>query len=79
MEKLHWTNLRVTDSDGDDIGALGDCINDGTVSTEYIMLRDDGSLDSWPDYFISAPGEEPEWDTPHVPVDWTGFANAVKN
>ncbi|HEX6938612.1 MAG TPA: hypothetical protein VF158_04320, partial [Longimicrobiales bacterium] len=27
---------------------------------------------------LAAPGEDPDWDTPRAPVDWTGLRAAVE-
>jgi hypothetical protein len=75
MATLHWAQLRVTNANGTDIGTLGDVVREGQATG--MTLRPDGSLDTWPDHFVSAPDEEPEWDTPHGPVDWTGLAEAT--
>lgn len=72
MEKLHWTALLVTDSEGDSRGTLGELVksNPEQLGTADILA---GQIIEWPQFFLSAPGEEPDWDTPHAAVDWTGF------
>jgi len=76
-----WTDLIVMDSDGEYRGMLGniaDCRDDETIEwLATITLSASGGIDSWPDYFVSAPGEEYDWDTPRGEVDWAGFAEAI--
>lgn len=49
--------------------------NDCTLSP--IKIAADGSIGEWPDAYIAADGESPDWTTPAGPVDWTGFADAL--
>ena len=67
-----WTDLVVTDIDGDSSGTLGEMLNDEPEQLETATIIN-GQIDSWPDYFLSLPDEKPDWDTPHGEVDWTGF------
>ncbi len=69
---IHWTELLVTDSDGITCGTLADMVRDAPANFDTATIED-GRIVSWPDWFISAPGEEPNWDTPRVDVDWGGF------
>ncbi len=71
----HWKNLIVTD-EGFAIGTLGDTVADCPSMLGSAVVRD-GKVQYWPGFFLSAPGEEPDWDTPRGPVDWTGFVDAL--
>lgn len=78
MEMINWRTLGVIGNDGESLGTLGEVLgNASTAAITEIELNDDGSIDTWGDHMIAAPGEEPDWDTPRVPVDWSGFAAAL--
>jgi hypothetical protein len=72
---VKWTELQVSDSD-DKWGSLGELVNKAPANLDNADIID-GRIDSWPGMFIAAPGEEPDYDTPTVPVDWTGFQAAL--
>ena len=76
---LHWRDLGVTNGDGESCGTLGEVIDrrDSSIGPEHLDLGPDGSINSWPQHLIAAPDEEPDWDTPRVPVDWSGFKDAL--
>ncbi len=78
QEAVNWRNLGVTNNDGESLGTLGEVLDNASdAAITEIELNDDGSIDTWADHMIAAPDEEPDWDTPRVPVDWTGFALAL--
>jgi hypothetical protein len=76
LPAVNWRNLGVIGIDGG-LGTLGEILDNGDASITQIELNDDGSIDTWADHMIAAPDEEPGWDTPRVPVDWSGFAAAL--
>ena len=71
-----WRDLIVTDDEGD-TDNLGIMVDIGEFSLSNITLAN-GRIQTWDNRYISAPGEEPEWDTPRVPVNWDGFADSLK-
>lgn len=79
MSTIKWSDLIVTGEDNQPGGTLGEWLSEPHYhesALASIRMRD-GHIESWDSYFISAPGEEPEWDTPRVPVDWNGFEAAL--
>lgn len=72
---LNWRELIVTDVEGntDTLGALVDR-NDSLLNHATIT---DGRITEADGAFLSAPGEDADWDTPRVEVDWTGFVEAL--
>jgi hypothetical protein len=77
---MTWRELIVT-TDGHSIGTLADVVSDqNNCAIECATVHAGAKIpriSSWPDHFISAPGENPDWDTPAEPVDWTGFFEAL--
>ncbi len=73
---INWRELEVHEVDGY-LGHLGELVDDAPANLDTCELADDGSIDTWPQHMVAAPGEEPEWDTPHGRVDWAGFATAL--
>jgi hypothetical protein len=70
---IPWENLIATDQDGNS-GTLGSIMADDKPLTATVR---DGRITEWLNMFLSAPGETPDWDTPHANVDWTGFTEAL--
>jgi len=54
-------------------------VDQGDAGVDRIELAEDGSISEWPDYFIADPDEEPDWDTPRVPVMWLGLREALSH
>jgi hypothetical protein len=79
---INWRNLIVSEGNADMGRTLGDMLTEYAAGDndclDRVKLATDGSIDSWEQLFISAPGEDPEWDTPRVPVDWDGFESALQ-
>jgi hypothetical protein len=74
---ISWRELIVTDGrDNGQVGTLGNIVDNELMHIEDAEIRD-GKILQWHGYFISAPGEDPDWDTPFVEVDWTGFEEAL--
>ncbi len=76
MQTINWRELKVYGEDGF-LGLLGELVSDGDAGLDHCEAKGDGSIDIWPQHFVAAPDEEPDWDTPRVAVDWTGFAESL--
>lgn len=74
---ISYTDLLITDQDGNQSNLDAMMLN-LDYSLRNIKLASDGSIAEWDGKFISAPDEEPNWDTPKVAVDWTGFEDRIK-
>lgn len=74
---ISWTDLRVYDVEGDDIGSLGQIVERAPELLATARTAE-GRIAEWGQHFIAAPGEEPDWDTPAGGVDWTGFVAALE-
>ena len=72
-----WQDLAVTSVYGEPCGTLAECLLNSDRSICQIATGANGEIIEWEDHFISAPGEAPDWDTPCVIVDWTGFEDAL--
>ena len=77
MATTDWKDLIVTGEDGYTWDTLGDLLNKAPANLDTATLAEDGTITSWPDFFLSAEGEDPNWDTPRGPVDWRGFWQAL--
>ena len=73
----HWTELTVTDESGVRLVPLGALVAAGYDRLTDIALDANGAIDQWQQHMIAAPDEQPDWDTPRGPVDWTGFHAAL--
>ena len=73
---IRWENLNVRDGDGCPIGSLLDVV---TQSPDILLMATvrGGKIIQWPDYYISADDEIPDWDTPRGDINWTGFTEAL--
>lgn len=69
-----WRDLVVYRDTAVTLGAMVDSKDAGLA---VLLLSDDGAIDTWPGHLVAGPSEEPEWDTPKVPVDWAGFREAL--
>lgn len=78
MNTIHWQNLNVTDADGQHAGTLGEMVRLSPTNLDSAILNEDGSLSEATGFFLSADGEDPDWDTPRGPVDWNGFREALQ-
>ena len=63
----HWRDLIVYEADGE-VGRLGSLDMETTISVLHNATWDDGL--ELAGYFLAAPGEAPDWDTPKGSVDW---------
>jgi hypothetical protein len=73
-DDMNWRDIVVTNDDGREIGTLEHIKNDMPHLLETATIQA-GLIESWPGFFISAPGENPDWDTPKCPVNWNGFVD----
>lgn len=69
-----WNELIVTDAEGDQT-TLRDIVSNCPANLDNAVIRD-GRIQEWEGFFLSAPGEEPNWNTPLADVDWSGFSEA---
>ena len=46
-------------------------------SVAALRLLANGRVSEWSQFFLSAPDEEPDWDTPRRRVNWRGLKTAV--
>lgn len=74
-DQMSWRALAVYSADGY-LGQLGDLVDNATADLDTCEITAEGQI-MWPDHMIAAPGEDPDWDTPRVSVDWTGFDEAL--
>ena len=72
----NWKNLIVTDTEGDAAGTLGEFIKIAPANLDTATIEN-GKIIAWPQFFLSAEGEEPDSDTPSDDVDWNGFVDAL--
>ena len=73
---LKWNELIVTDSDGATGDTLGEIVNICPANLDNATIEN-GKITVWPGFMLSAPGEEPDWDTPVGDVDWDGFTEKL--
>jgi hypothetical protein len=76
---MSWRELIIW-TEGENVGTLGDWIGnpgDHDALLDIDIHSNDGSISEWMQHFIAAPGEAPDWDTPHGDIDWSGFAGAL--
>ena len=73
----NWTELNVTDGDGM-VSNLGELVRCAPANLDSAVITE-GRIAQWDGFLIAAPGEDAEYDTPRVAVDWDGFENALKS
>jgi len=71
---VKWTEIRVIDNDGMDQGTLEEFLGcpENRLALETATISEDG-IESWPDFWLCEADEDPDHDTPHCDVDWSGF------
>jgi hypothetical protein len=75
---IKWTELKITDANGDTQAvSLGNLVETAPENLDSATIAN-GRIAEWPQFFISAPGENPDWDTPREEVDWGGFPEALR-
>jgi hypothetical protein len=72
-----WRALLVTDAEGDEGCPLGALVDRDPANLDTARLGAGGEIAEWDGFFIAAPGESPDWDTPRGPVDWSGLREAL--
>jgi hypothetical protein len=74
---ISWRELRIFDREGAEMTqTLGGVVEHAPEALATATLEQ-GRIATWPDYFLAAPGEEVDWDTPRLPVNWEGFDDAL--
>ncbi len=73
---INWTNLQVTDSDNECWGSLGAIVASAPANLDGVVVED-GKISEWNGFFLHGEDETPDWDTPQIAVDWTGFTEAL--
>jgi len=70
---ITWRDLQVW-NEGELQGTLGEYLDEPAAHPEiaHIERSADGSPE-WIQHYVTVPGEEPDWDTPHADVDWVPF------
>ena len=81
IARTHWSDLLCGDG-AESPMPLGDVLAsadpDMLAELAGIRLGEDGGIESWEGTYVFAPGEAPATDTPRRPVDWAGFADALR-
>lgn len=62
----------------DSIGTLADVLATSPDLMSSLVISG-GRIAEWPQVLVAAPGEDPDWDTPRVDVEWSGFVDAVRD
>jgi len=60
------------------LGTLGELVARNDPALRSIVLDGNGAIDSWPDHYVSAVGEESDCYTPRKAADWFGFHEALQ-
>jgi hypothetical protein len=74
---INWTNLQITDGDGDSWGSLGALVSSAPANLDSAVISN-GKITEWAGFFLHTEDEEPDFDTPRHGVDWDGFAEAIE-
>ena len=72
-ETIRWQDLIVTDADGQEWDSLGGLVARAPANLDNAVTDETGRITEWDGFFLCAPGEDADWDTPRVPVDWDGL------
>jgi hypothetical protein len=80
IKMVKWTKIRVIDNGGMDQGALKDFLGcqENRLLLETATISEDG-IESWPDFLLCEANENPNHNTPHCDVDWSGFLDFLAN
>lgn len=76
MNTISWQALRVW-NEGEEMGSLGEMVELDPANLDGAVIEN-GRIAEWQDYFIAAPGEDFDHDTPRGAVDWSGFEDALQ-
>jgi hypothetical protein len=80
---IHWEELLVYDLNWDTCPPIpmGRVIKKDFHRiwhyAEIFVTDSEAHIDGWDYNFLAAPGEEPTMSSPEVPVDWSGFLEAL--
>ena len=74
--KNSWTELIVTDSDGNDWGLLSDIVKSAPANLDNAKIEG-GRIIEWDGFFLSGEEEDADWDTPRTSVNWDGFSEEL--
>lgn len=77
MSATKWQDL-VVSNEGGVWGTLGELVNTDPERVGNAKVEN-GRIVEWSGFFLSAPGEEPDWNTPKGEVDWAGFEPVSPN
>ena len=78
MSTPNWTEIVVTDAEGGTVGTLGEMVErQDEALARAVVDTERGGIREWEQYYMAAPGEEPDWDTPRGAVDWTDFPGCL--
>lgn len=69
----NWTELLVTDNEGATGETLGSMVENAPANLDSAVLDSRGRISEWPDFLLSAEGEDADWDTPRAEVNWDGL------
>ena len=83
---INWRELRVYEADwgtADDtlrfLGTIPEWLAENGDSAADVTVEANGEIGDWPQHCIKAPSEaQADWNTPRVPVDWTGCKAAFE-
>ena len=76
---MKWTELRVVDIDGLDQGSLDEVV--ANPETRWMLDHAtivNGQIESWDYFWMCAPDEDLDHNTPRCDVDWSGFDEIVR-
>ena len=75
----HWRELTAYyENSSVNLGKLLDDAMSGRDTIGALVVDDTGKIIEWQEVFVAADHEEPAYDTPRCPVDWTGLYAAVQ-
>jgi hypothetical protein len=75
---LNWRELIVSDNEGKTGDTLGFFVDNAPANLDNAVIEN-GRIVEWTGFFLSAPDETPDWDTPKVDVDWSGFEDTLNS
>ena len=71
-----WQDLLVV-NEGEELDSLGELVRLAPANLDNAVIENGRSVE-WQDYFLAAPGEDYDADTPRGEVDWSGFEDALR-
>lgn len=77
MKTTNWKDLIVSEGEPNaNCGTLGFIVHNAPANLDDAEISG-GKITSWDGFFLSAPGEVADWNTPRGDVDWDGFAETL--